>query len=403
MGGGMGSGTGTMNAGMPSMEDLAQLEQIGALGTNPDGSNMTVAQYIQQGNLAGAGMQPALPMFGGSPDQVGMPPLPTPVGPPDFGGPTGLPIDPRLSLPSGGMPAASAGPSPMAEPVTPMAPGDVPPGGPGDQYAGGGLFGPAFAATTPEDQQAREDAITSVIDNDEVGNPRGQTDSISRDAIRPRARPVGLNEDAAPAVDATVPAPNAPATGVPATTGSSAAPGTVGDFNASREAARTSGPAGLAEDAAAAEEELNWINRQMRDKLGLDASQRAKAADALISGGAAMLASRGDGWQAFGEGVQAGLGSVQAADAADAEAAFAAQEMAIEDARWRQEMALEELRARSGGSDGDAPDKIEQIQYLMAMAKIANPNITEAEAYQQALERVYSSDGLAALMAMAGQ
>lgn len=393
MGGGMGSGTGTGNAGMPSMEELAQLEQIGALGVNPDGSNMTVAQYIQQGNLAGVGMEPALPMFGGAPDLGGLPPLPRLSGQPNFGGLAAPPVDPRLSLPSGGMPPAP--PVTIDQPI-------IEPGGQGDQYAGGGFFGPAQAGTMPDEEQARDDSITSLIENDEVSNPRGQTDNIVR-SPRPQPRPAGLNEAAAPVVVATEPLSTAPATGAPATTGSPAAPGAVGDFNASREVARTTGPAGLAEDAADAEEELNWINRQMRDKLGLDASQRAKAAEALISGGAAMLASRGDGWQAFGEGVQAGLGSIQAADAADAEAAFAAQEMAIEDARWRQEMALEELRARSSGGGGDTPDKIEQIQYLMAMAKIANPNITEAEAYQQALERVYSSDGLAALMAMAKQ
>jgi hypothetical protein len=386
--GDMGSGTGTGNAGMPSMQELAALERIGALGVNPDGSNMTVAQYIQQGNLAGVGMEPALPMFGGAPDLGGLPPLPRLSGQPNFGGPPAPPMDPRLSLPSGGMPAMSAGPPPVAEPIAPMAPGDVPLGGPGDQYAGGGLFGPAFAATTPEDQQARDDAITSVIENDEVGNPRGQTDSISRDAIRPRARPVGLNEDAAPVVDATTPLSTAPATGAPATTGAPDAPGAKGDFNASREAARTVGPAGLAEDAAAAEEELNWINRQMRDRLGLDASQRAKAAEALITGGAAMLASRGDGWQAFGEGVQAGLGSVQAADAADAEAAFAAQQMAIEDARWRQEMALKDLQARSGGAGGaDLPDKIEQLEILQL--NFMAQGMSEAEAYQKALDLVY--------------
>lgn len=375
MGGGMGAGTGTGNAGMPSMEDLAQLEEMGALGVNPDGSNMTVAQYIQQGNLAGAGMQPALPMFGGAPDLGGLPPLPRLSGQPNFGGPAVPPMDPRLSLPSGGMPAA---PSPVTidQPI-------IEPGGQGDQYAdAGGVFGPAMAGTLPEDQQARDDSITSLIDNDEVSNPPGQTDNITR-SQHPQPRPAGLNE-----IAATEPLSTAPATGAPATTGSPAAPGTVGDFNASREVVQTTGPAGLAEDAADAEAELNWINRQMRDKLGMDASQRAKAAEALISGGAAMLASRGDGWQAFGEGVQAGLGSVQAADAADAEAAFAEQEMAIEDARWRQEMALEELRARKGtGAGGDLPDKIEQLEILQL--NFMAQGMSEAEAYQKALDLVY--------------
>jgi hypothetical protein len=380
MGGGMGSGTGTGNAGMPGMEDLAQLEQIGALGTNPDGSNMTVAQYIQQGNLAGAGVEPALPMFGGSPDLGGMPPLPMLPGPPDLGGPAGLPIDPRLSLPSGGMPA---GPPPIVEPAAPPMMGDIPPGGPGDQYASGGVFGPAYAGTMPDNQQARDDAVASVVENDEVGNPRGQTDSVSRDAIRPRARPAGLNEGAAPVVDATVPAPSAPMVEVAATPGGRPAPGAVGDFNTTRER----GDAGLAEDAEAAKEELNWINRMMRDKMGMtDASDRAKAAEALVSFGSTLLASKGDSWQAIGEGLQAGLGSVTAANDEEAAALAAQQQAMIEEDRWRAEYALKDLQARRGGGDSGL-GKVEDLMNTMSYLRAINPNLTEEQARQEA-ERI---------------
>lgn len=462
MGGGMGSGTGTYDTGMPNMEDLAALERIGALGTNPDGSNMTVAQYIQKGNMVGQGMEPELPMFGGSPmpayrgpffpDDPRLGPMPTPVLPQLPAAPSDMPIVQRLQseIPSPpGMPrsfiddnardfrradiewnkmATMLGLTPTGEPIRGRTPAvdagatRVAPGGQGDQYAGSfNPFGPAMAGTMPQDQEEIDAVADDLIRQDEVAHPKGQTDDIGREDPKPQKTwwewltyqdPSGEGAAApsAPAEPTPVladgglaPSGGGLSMGAPVSTGSApASSGAVGDFNAARTAAKDQGSAGLADDAAAADEQLNWINRQLRDRMGMDASQRAKAAEALISFGSTVLASRGDDWQAIGEGLQAGYGTVSQMNDEQAASAAAAQEAALEESRWQQEMALKRLRGE-GGEGGNPPDKIEQIQYLMAMAKIANPNISEAEAYQQALERVYSSDGLAALMGMAQQ
>jgi hypothetical protein len=160
------------------------------------------------------------------------------------------------------------------------------------------------------------------------------------------------------------------------TPGGNPAPGAKGDFNVSRER----GAAGLAEDAEAAEEELNWINRMMRDKLGMtDASQRNKAAEALISFGSSVLASRGDDWQALGEGLQAGYGTVTQINDEEAAALAAQQEAILEENRWRAEMALKELAARKGAGVDGMPDKLAAVEETAAYLALMYPALSEQE------------------------
>jgi hypothetical protein len=408
---------------------------------------MTIAQYIQQGNLAGAGMEAGLPMFAGSPmpPQMGtmipedprLGPMPKPNLPQLPMAPSDLPIS---VLPPQGMPgdfldenaadfrradmewqkmATMLGLTPTGEPTRgrappkepgaappPVEPPTIEPGGQGDQWADVGTllgFGPAYASTI-DDPEAVDVAVSSLVDGDEVLNPRGQA--------QPEEKPRGWTDwltyglldldgdepqPAAPAAPAVAPGSvvggpgglsmgtaGAPAVEMPTTPSGRPAPGAVGDLNTSRER----GAAGLAEDAEAAEEELNWINRQMRDKLGMtDASERAKAAEALVSFGSTLLASKGDTWQAIGEGLQAGLGSVTAANDEEKAALAAQQDAMLEDARWRAEFALEELRARKdAGTEGGMPKKLQEVteyvDWLMAM----DPTLT-LDAAQDMAER----------------
>lgn len=296
----------------------------------------------------------------------------------------------RPELAAGGMPA---GPPPILEPQAPDLPPMPPPEPPAEPGGIGGFFGDLFGSA--DDQGAKDESIDSLWDNDEVVNIPGQTDNITR-SPRPQSRPVGLNEDAAPVIDAMVPPPAAPVAEVPTTPSGRPAPGAVGDLNTSRER----GDAGLAEDADAANEELNWINRMMRDKLGMtDASQRAKAAEALVSFGSSVLASRGDDWQAIGEGLQAGLGTVTQINDEEAATMAAMQEMIIDENRWRQEMALKELNARRGGgaAGGGMPADIQKLEYLTGIffEQLIGQGMPEEEAaieaQKMATDRVFEA------------
>ncbi len=414
------SGTGTQGMGMPSMEELAQLEQIGALGVNPDGSNMTVAQYIQQGNLAGAGMEAGMPMFSGTPmptrrgttipEDPRLGPMPRAVLPQLPMAPSDMPIE---VIPPQGTPGAfldenardfrradmewqrlatMLGQTPTGEPtsgrlglneVAPVAPASpppppptVPPGGPGDQWALTDIFGsPAYAGETDvedpelvaqvEAEIARQEAAREAAEGDEVLSPKG---AGALELPGPSAASVPISREGlsmgqpAERFDPITTEPTAPADN---------------RFNASRER----GVAGLADDAAAAEEELNWINRFMRDKMGMtDASQRAKAAEALISFGSTVLASRGDDWQAIGEGLQAGLGTVTQINDEEAAALAAAQEAALEDSRWRAEMALKSLNAKGN----DEASKLDRVGIMAQEILLMNPGMTEQAAWAMA-------------------
>lgn len=334
-----------------------------------------------------------LPMFGGARPELapgGMPAAP--MLPPDA-----MSGFVRPELAGAGMPAAPAGPPPILEPqapdMPPMPAPEMAPEMPAETGGIGGFFGDIFGSA--DDQDARDDAITSLVDNDEVSNPPGQTDNVTR-SQRPQPRPAGLNEDAAPAIDATVPPLPAPTVEVSTTPGGRPAPGAVGDLNTSRER----GDAGLAEDAAAATEELNWINRMMRDKLGMtDASQRAKAAEALVSFGSSVLASKGDDWQAIGEGLQAGLGTVTQINDEEAAGMAAQQDAIIEENRWRAEMALKEIAARrGGGAAGGMPADIQKLEYLTGIfyeQLMASGELTAeqaaAQAQQMATDRVFEA------------
>jgi hypothetical protein len=470
--GDMGAGTGLHQTGMPDLQDLQKLADIGALGVNPDGSNMTVPQYLRKNPPTGMGVQPALPMSadipvrgvvdGGLPSTMPrpggpsrspgeIPPLRPLAGLPDIEGLR--PALPRLA----GQPDLSQfmPPPPIADPGGPSVSGGGPgvddtgpyrmsdleamaktgglgvrpdgrfvtvqeflgkggaagrgvdmnasapavqPGGPGDQFASlGGLFGPAMASTMPDDPAAAEaarvkeeadkfikESTASIAAGDETANPRGQFEPEAAPPSPVDTSPTGVEEpggwweswfgsDNGKTADqyrAEAAAPAAPPTqagliGPPAppTTATTAAVvanpnGPRGDYGGSK----GSVDAGLADDAAAADEELNWINRMMRDKLGLtDKSQRAKAAEALISGGAAMLASRGDSWQALGEGLQAGYGTVTQMNDEEAASLAAAQSAMADESRWQQEMALKRLQAVSSGGG----DKMSTVQAYM--------------------------------------
>jgi hypothetical protein len=329
-----------------------------------------------------------LPAFGGARPELapgGMPPAP--ALPPDA-----LSGFVRPELTAAGMPAAAAGPAPIVEPQAPGMP--MGPDAEPQPPSGGGIsgfFGDLFGSG--DDQQAKDESIDGIIDGAEVLNPRGQIDA----SPRPLPRPAGLNEDVAPAIDVTVPTVSAPAVATPTTPAGRPAPGAVGDLNTSRER----GVAGLAEDAEAAEEELNWINRMMRDKLGLtDASERAKAAEALVSFGSTVLASKGDTWQSIGEGLQAGLGSVLAANDEEAASIAAQQEAMEEDARWRADYALRELNARrGGGAAGGMPADVQKLEYLTGIfyeQLMASGGMTAeqaaVEAQRMATDRIFEAE-----------
>lgn len=127
--------------------------------------------------------------------------------------------------------------------------------------------------------------------------------------------------------------------------------GPVGDFKGSK---------GLAEDAADAEQELNWINRQMRDRFGMDEDQRSDFSRALIAGGATLANAPGSFLQGF---TQAGVSGMEAYDAAGDKrnAALSASEQKeydrLQDSLDRQRQQREDQRvaandARDASMDG---------------------------------------------------
>lgn len=77
---------------------------------------------------------------------------------------------------------------------------------------------------------------------------------------------------------------------------------------ASRTTGRSGKPQGLAEDAEAAEEELNFLQRFMRDKLGMDTpEERQRAASALASFGATLASTPGNFLEGFSAATKAGM------------------------------------------------------------------------------------------------
>lgn len=266
---------------------------------------------------------------------------------------------------------------------------------------GAGLDGPTSTITVDE-------AVDEVLGQDEVQNPRGQftpevDDNFSIEPFSieepeelmadvqvgapPRRSllpigpayastmedPVGRmmtpelagpTAEAAPQID-TTPYIERPSSDTAITTGSGAptpvltggetgTQGAVGDFGGSQ----TGDIAGLAEDAEAAEEQLNAINRWMADR-GMDPDERSAAADALIRMGATMMMTPGNFGEALGAGLSAGLDeysgaldTLQDRALAEQEAAMRAQEFQLAQSLGQQELALNRMRIEGGGDEG---------------------------------------------------
>jgi hypothetical protein len=158
------------------------------------------------------------------------------------------------------------------------------------------------------------------------------------------------------------------------TTGAAAGTDNPGNMRASR----TGDPAGLADDAEAAEEELNWINRQMRDRFGMDKSERGRAAQALIRAGTAWAQSPGSVFEGFNAGAGAGLEAWQGLEAQEYQRA---QDVLDRDVKDRTLAAQERLRERADMS------KFDQVKE-MAGELLATGQYTPEEAIQMA-ERYY--------------
>lgn len=247
-------------------------------------------------------------------------------------------------------------PGPVGLPATPVMPrmpgvpadGGLPPmAGAAEASEAADETGFLPPALDVEDEQARAAAREDLRRADETMSPRGQM-----------TPPPSAPEPSAPEPPA---APGA-VTPMPAQVGAAAPGGTPGDFNNSRGTI----DAGLDADYEQAEEELNRINRFMRDRMGLDASQRRSAAAALINFGGALASTPGNFLQGFAQAGVAGLEGFRDEEdrqTAEEDRAYQRQRDADADRRADAMFALraQELAQRTGISQREAEIQLRRL------------------------------------------
>jgi hypothetical protein len=144
--------------------------------------------------------------------------------------------------------------------------------------------------------------------------------------------------------------------------------GAIGDFRGSQ----TGDPAGLAEDAEAAERELNGINRWLEAR-GFDEEERHALSLGLIRMGATMMSTPGSFGEALGAGLNAGLdtytGQLSEAEAEE----MARMEMDMDQQRQQAELSIlqsrearERLAARMATEAPSFGSDLEAYEYFLA-------------------------------------
>lgn len=144
--------------------------------------------------------------------------------------------------------------------------------------------------------------------------------------------------------------------------------------------------ASLADDAEAAEEELNWIQRQMRDRFGWDEKERAQVVKMLAAAGSTMATTPGNAMQ----GISAGAGAAADAMAEDAKLQYEYDQDAYE----RQRQAHEDRR--QAAMDALTERKTEaQIREIEAKLEEANvpEHLRDALAIQELTQFYMSEEG----------
>lgn len=208
----------------------------------------------------------------------------------------------------------------------------------------------------------------------------------------PNLAPPGPSGAGLPAYDPTTPAlpaePRVSTTDAPGARAGAPPADTPG----TRTGGSTGKPGGLEEDAVEAEKKLNFMQRFMRDKLGMeDPDQRHSLAMALIKGGAAMATTPGD----FSEGLAAGT-------SAGADAYVGEEERGLENDRKRELMDLkrEEAAAQRAG------DAMEMAKKRLEIAKLereaARDDGTEADSLWRVLADLKDKPAQRAFLTAAG-
>lgn len=269
-------GLGAFDPGLPSMLDK--------LGT-------TKQPYIPMGSVPGPGARGRNAPPSGRPKDTGSLPIEL-LQQEELGtGPRGNPI----MSPGYGM----AGPE-----VTPNVSGrNAPRGGTGPIDIDNGL---GFEPELPPASLLSEQELRELQDGDRSVTPN------QRYATRPEARPADLMAEAeaeasglAPDTSAMPPVMSSRGVDPNGTTNGEtlAIPG-----QATRTTGKSGKPKGLAEDAEDAEKELNFMQRFMRDKLGMDTpEERQRAATALAQFGATLASTPGNFLEGFSAATNAGM------------------------------------------------------------------------------------------------
>ena len=153
------------------------------------------------------------------------------------------------------------------------------------------------------------------------------------------------------------------------------------------------------EDDQDEEEQLNWINRQMRDRFGMDAEQREKAANALISFGGGLASTPGNFLTGFAVAGRDALDAYNETDQRMFEEGLLLQEEQRRAAADRRQASLDKLK------EEEVPDTVRY--FALRDALLSSGDYTQEEADDIARAAVgwraapRASEGLDAFLAAA--